>query len=88
MREAFLARLKQKKIQLPQDAKFMQEIEAFALGKSSKSRILKEAGFAETEENAHKILLETDFWPYYKNPFPSRWGLSMQSATLCLSHRL
>jgi exoribonuclease-2 len=86
MREAFLARLKQKKIQLPQDAKFMQEIEAFALGKSSKSRILKEAGFAETEENAHKILLETDFWPYYKNPFPSRWGLSMQSATLCLSH--
>ena len=86
VRSAFLERLKTKKIQLPEDAKFMQEIEAFALGKSTKSRFLKEAGFAETDENAHKLLIDTGFWPYYRNPFPSRWGLSMQSATQCLSH--
>ena len=86
VRSAFLQRLKAKKIQLPDDAKFMQEIEAFALGKSTKSRFLKEAGFAETDESAHKLLIDTGFWPYYRNPFPSRWGLSMQSATQCLSH--
>ena len=86
VRAAFLERLKSKKIQLPDDAKFMQEIEAFALGKSTKSRYLKEAGFAETDENAHKLLIDTGFWPYYRNPFPSRWGLSMQSATQRLSH--
>lgn len=86
VRTAFLQRLKSKKIQLPDDAKFMQEIEAFALGKSTKSRFMKEAGFTETDENAHKLLIDTGFWPYYRNPFPSRWGLSMQSATQCLSH--
>lgn len=86
VRAAFLERLKSKKIQLPDDAKFMQEIEAFALGKSTKSRYLKEADFAETDENAHKLLIDTGFWPYYRNPFPSRWGLSMQSATQRLSH--
>ncbi|MCQ2580534.1 MAG: RNB domain-containing ribonuclease [Treponemataceae bacterium] len=86
IKEEFLARLKAKKIKLPDDARFMQEIEAFALGKSSKSKILKDAGFAETDENAHKVLLDTGFWAYYRNPFPTRWGLSMQSATEMLSH--
>lgn len=86
LRDAFLKRLKSKKIILPDDAKFMQEIEAFALGKTDKSKLMKDAAISETQENAHKLLLDTQFWPYYKNPHPMRWGLSMQSAQEKLSH--
>lgn len=81
IKTAFLKRIKAKKIQLPEDSKFLQEIEAFALGKTNKSKILKECGISETEEKAHKLLLDVNFWPYYKNPYPMRWGLSTQSAS-------
>ncbi|MBR4012052.1 MAG: RNB domain-containing ribonuclease, partial [Spirochaetaceae bacterium] len=81
IKEAFINRLKQKKINLPDDTKFMQEIEALALGKTDKSKFLKEAGIKETPEKAHKILLDTGFWHMGKNPYPSRYGASMQSAT-------
>ncbi len=80
-RQGFITRLKQKKLDLPSDGKFMQEVEALALGKTDKSKVLKEAGFKETPEKAHSLLLETGIWTLAKNPHPSRWGLSMQSAT-------
>lgn len=79
-RQEFIKRLKNKNIDLATDTPFMQEIEALALGKTDKSKFLKEAGFSETCESAHSILLQTKFWPPYKNPHPSRWGLSMQSS--------
>ena len=85
IKEAFINRLKQKKIILPDDTKFMQEIEALALGKTDKSKFLKEAGIKETPEKAHKILLDTGFWHMGKNPYPSRYGASMQSATETLA---
>ena len=85
IKAAFINRLKQKKINLPDDTKFMQEIEALALGKSDKSKFLKEAGIKETPEKAHKVLLDTGFWHMGKNPYPSRYGHSMQSATETLS---
>ena len=85
IKAAFINRLKQKKINLPDDTKFMQEIEALALGKSDKSKFLKEAGIKETPEKAHKVLLDTGFWHMGKNPYPSRHGHSMQSATETLS---
>ena len=85
-RAAFIRRLKSKKIQLPDDAKYMQEIEAFALGKTDKSKCMKDAGYSETLENAHKLLIDTEFWTPYKNPYPARAGLSMQSAGETLSH--
>lgn len=80
LRAAFIQRLKQKKLELPGDSIFMGDVEALALGKTDKSKTLHEAGFAETPENAHKILLETGLWEITRNPFPIRWGLSMQSA--------
>ena len=85
IKAAFINRLKQKKINLPDDTKFMQEIEALALGKSDKSKFLKEAGIKETPEKAHKVLLDTGFWHMGKNPYPSRHGHSMQSATETLA---
>ena len=85
IREEFLGRLKQKKLNLPEDAKFMVDVEALALGKSDKSKTLQDAKIAQTQENAHKILLETGIWDITRNPYPVRWGLSMQSASESLS---
>ena len=86
IRAAFIARLKEKKLDLPGDAKYMQEVEALALGQTDKSKLMKEAGFKESPEKAHKLLLDTGIWTIFKNPHPSRRGLSMQSATDHLPH--
>lgn len=80
-RSAFIRRLKAKKLNLPADAQLMQDVEALALGQSDKSKTMKEAGFTETPEKAHKLLLDTGVWTVTKNPYPTRWGLSTQSAT-------
>lgn len=80
-RSAFIQRLKAKKLNLPADAQLMQDVEALALGQSDKSKTMKEAGFTETPEKAHKLLLDTGVWTITKNPYPTRWGLSTQSAT-------
>src|SRR5574344_669376 len=81
VRAAFLERLKQHKLELPGDAKFMVDVEALALGKTDKSRTLHDAHIKETPERAHKLLLDTGLWDITRNPYPVRWGLSMQSAT-------
>ena len=81
IRAAFIARLKQKKLNLPEDAKFMGEVEAFALCKTDKSKVMQEAGFSQTIEKAHKLLIETGIWDYTKNPHPSRFGFSFSSAS-------
>ncbi|MCR5699668.1 MAG: RNB domain-containing ribonuclease, partial [Treponemataceae bacterium] len=82
LQDEFIARLKQKKIDPVGDAQYMQEIEAFALGKTDKSRYMALAGFSQKIEKAHKLLLDTGFWPVTKNPYPARYGLSMQSAKI------
>lgn len=81
IRQAFIARLKQKKLNLPDDAKFMGEVEAFALCKTDKSKVMQEAGFSQTIEKAHKLLIDTGIWDYTKNPHPSRFGFSFSSAS-------
>lgn len=85
IRQEFLERLKQKKLNLPDDAKFMVEVEALALGKTDKSKTLQDAHIAQTPEKAHQILLDTGIWDITRNPYPVRWGLSMQSASEGLS---
>lgn len=85
-RASFIQRLKQKKLILPQDGVFMTEVEALALGKTDKSKILQEAGFSQTPEKAHKLLLDCGIWTIYRNPYPTRRGLSMQSANETLKY--
>ena len=84
LRAAFIARLKNRSLE-EGDSKYMVDVEALALGKSEHSRTLHDAKITETPENAHKILLETKIWDITRNPYPVRWGLSMQSATEGLS---
>ena len=80
IRAAFIQRLKACKLELPGDAKFMGEVEAFALCKTEKCAVLKEAGISQTIEKAHKLLIETGIWDVTKNPYPTRLGFSFESA--------
>lgn len=79
IRKQFIDRLKKREI-LPEDSVYMTEIETVALGKTDKSKTMKEIGLAETAENAHKLLLDTKIWEITRNPYPLRWGLSAKSA--------
>ena len=81
IRDAFIKRLKQRALDLPGDAKFMVEVEAVALGKTDKSKVMADAGIAQTPEKAHKVLLDTGIWTVFRNPYPTRYGLTMVSAT-------
>lgn len=82
LREDAVKRLKNREDFQDEDIPFLQEVEAFALGKSSKSAILREAGIPETQEKAHKILLQNGFWSILKNPWPTRRGITLASANL------
>ncbi|MCL2185424.1 MAG: RNB domain-containing ribonuclease [Treponema sp.] len=64
-------------------AHYMQDAEALAYGKSIKSRTLKDLKLSETPEDAHSLLLKTGFWTANINPYPSRFGLSPNSASIC-----
>ena len=83
IRAAFIERLKAKSL-LPEDSKFMGDVEALALGTTDKSKTMKDAGFKETPEKAHKLLLDTKIWDITRNPYPVRLGLSAKSATVSL----
>ena len=83
IRAAFIERLKAKSL-LPEDSKYMGDVEALALGTSDKSKTMKDAGFKETPEKAHKLLLDTKIWDITRNPYPVRLGLSAKSATVSL----
>ena len=78
--DAFIKRLKERKLNLPDDARFMGEVENLALCKAEKSKIMVEAGITQTPEKAHQLLIDTGIWDITKNPYPTRNGLSMFSA--------
>ncbi|MBR5645306.1 MAG: RNB domain-containing ribonuclease [Treponema sp.] len=80
IKNEFINRLKNKKLELPLDSKFMGEVEAFALNKTEKSKILEEAGLPQSIEKAHQLLIDTGIWDYTKNPYPTRFGFSFDSA--------
>ena len=80
IKAAFFERLKNRKLDLPSDAKYMGEVEAFALCKTDKSKVLAEAKIPQTVEKAHQLLIETGIWDITKNPYPTRYGFSFDSA--------
>ncbi|MDR3312564.1 MAG: RNB domain-containing ribonuclease [Spirochaetaceae bacterium] len=80
-RTAFMARLKKRTLDLPDDTHFMQEVEAVALGQSVKSRIMGDLSMPPDPQKAHRLLLDTGVWTRYRNPYPSRRGLSSRSAS-------
>ncbi|MBQ9238645.1 MAG: RNB domain-containing ribonuclease [Treponema sp.] len=77
---AFVARLKQRTLILPDDAPFMGDVEALALGKTAQSKAMAAIRIAQTPEQAHRLLLDTGLWDITRNPYPVRAGFSVQSA--------
>ncbi|MCL2879845.1 MAG: RNB domain-containing ribonuclease [Treponema sp.] len=65
--------------------RFIQDVEALALGQSVKSKTMKDLGLSETPEDAHALLLNAGFWTVRNNPHPARFGLSLNSAKAPLS---
>jgi exoribonuclease-2 len=61
-----------------QDRAYLGEVESLALGKSERSRVLRELGRAERPETAHALLLELGFWDRTVNPYPQRLGLETE----------
>jgi exoribonuclease II len=59
------------------DGRFLAEIEAFAYGKSAKSKTCAELGLAETPEAAQAFLLAVGRWDEMVNPHPYRAGCSL-----------
>jgi len=68
---------------LPEDARYLQDVEALAFGKSLKSRTMRDLTLSETPEDAHLLLLKTGFWTGMVNPHPNRFGVSLSSASIC-----
>ncbi|MDR2536283.1 MAG: RNB domain-containing ribonuclease [Treponema sp.] len=79
-RDAFLERLKTKTLRLPEDGRFLQDVEALAYGKTDKSRTLKDLGKPETPQEAHRLLLTSAYWTHHINPYPARFGISLSPA--------
>jgi len=63
-----------------EDLRFMQDVEALALGKSVKSKTMKDINEGETPEEAHALLLDCGFWTKKTNPYPTRHGVSLTPA--------
>jgi exoribonuclease-2 len=73
-RSDFLERVRVGRV-LPEDGPFLRRIEDLALGRRSKSRLLRDLGRAETPEVAHALLLELGAWDGRVDPYPQRLGL-------------
>ena len=84
---AFLEKLKkrllvEKGVFPPEELRFLQDVEALALGRTDKSRTMRELGKSETREEAHRLLLNSGAWTVWVNPHPDRFGLSRESAKI------
>ena len=66
----------------PDDARYLRETEELAFGRRKESRLLSELGRSERPETAHALLLEWGCWDGFKNPYPSRLGISLVQPTL------
>ncbi|MEW8505329.1 MAG: RNB domain-containing ribonuclease [Candidatus Thiodiazotropha sp.] len=60
---------------LEEDRKVLGEVEALALERREKSRILQALEIQETAVNAHRLLLKTGYWSPNENPYPRRMGI-------------
>jgi exoribonuclease-2 len=81
--QQFMERLHAGKV-LPEDALNLKEVEALALGKGTRSRLMQKLDLAETPENAHRLLLRAGYWPEHLNPYPQRLRAPVEAPTIAL----
>jgi exoribonuclease-2 len=80
---AFLERVRAGRV-IPEDSPYLEDVEALALGRRARSRVLRELGRAERRENAHTLLLELGHWERTVDPYPHRLGLATSPPTVAL----
>jgi exoribonuclease-2 len=80
----FLERVQKKEV-IPEDDRYLQEVEALARGQAEKSRVLAELGRSERKETAHALLLGLNRWGPTVNPYPSRLQLTTKPPTASIS---
>lgn len=78
--QAFLGRVRDGQV-ATEDGRYLKEIEALALGQSTRSRALRELGHEETPVNAHALLLDLGYWTPLVNPYPARLSLPTDPPT-------
>lgn len=75
---AFLERVRTRQI-LAEDERYLTQVEALALGRASKSRVMHALARDETAESAHALLLELGVWDATMNPYPIRLGVAVHA---------
>ncbi len=70
---AFLERVRTRQV-LAEDERYLTQVEALALGRTGKSRVMHALAREETPESAHALLLELGVWDEIVNPHPLRLG--------------
>lgn len=81
--EAFLRRARAGKV-APEDGRYLRDVEDLALGRTTRSRVLRALGREESPENAHATLLELGAWDETVNPYPVRLNLTLSPPALPL----
>jgi exoribonuclease II len=74
--EGFLERVRAGQF-LPEDGRYLHEVEALALGRSNRSRVLQVLAREETPESAHALLLKLGYWTPFVDPYPARQEANM-----------
>jgi exoribonuclease II len=74
LRSAFLKRVRARKL-LPKDGEYLREVEDMALGRATRSQLLRELDRAEAPEAAHSLLLDLGYWDPTTDPYPLRLRL-------------
>jgi exoribonuclease-2 len=80
---AFLERARTRQL-VPEDVRYLEDVEALALGQRATSRTLEALGRADRPENAHALLLELGYWDERVNPYPQRLGLESSPPAVTL----
>ncbi|HET7839513.1 MAG TPA: ribonuclease catalytic domain-containing protein [Rectinemataceae bacterium] len=68
----------------PGDERFLSELEALALGKTTKSKLCAEIGVSESPEGAQTFLLAVGRWDEMVNPHPSRAGCPLSAPKMAI----
>ncbi len=70
----FVQRLEAGRV-LPEDDRYLSDVEALALARANRSRVMRDLGRDETSEAAHGLLLRVGRWGEGVNPYPRRLGM-------------
>ena len=64
---------------VPEDKKFISEVEDLAWGRTTESRVIRALGHKQSPQSAHSLLLELGYWSNRVNPYPRRLGLPLSA---------